>query len=438
MLDSPTVCPSPVTKYGEIPARLQQISNLIEVGGTWWFVIPNQLAEKLYSNEQVRFVPSVRELPGSAYSKISAHVDSIEAVAKSVAGEEFSVNEIWSVAGYLASPSSLTCIAGDREGQTTTSYNDGLLNLPLDGLEALQTQAHIGPSATSALNAGWLVKATRTSADVRQMSPGAFSSRSFADELHFYIHNDQVVDAGRILKAYYEQVIVPEFAGNNENASDINRREFNQKLVVHTSMGLAKSITSLEDVSLLIRPDAFERTIIDGDLPSISCTREWPEIEGFIHPRDSGITPQTYLAIELKLFLSRWVFPNPPLWIRGNLNDRQLIDHLLGLCGILEREINWVEIDRLVSALPFVLSYPRGLEINGIGGNLAWITGKYIDDEAHRAYTRKIWDLKRLVVRWRRRVILNRAKSMGVDETKFVLAYRKVTRTGPKPAPKVK
>jgi hypothetical protein len=68
---------------------------------------------------------------------------------------------------------------------------------------------------------------------------------------------------------------------------------------------------------------------------------------------------------------------------------------------------------------------------------MEWVTEKYITDEAHREYTRKMWDLKRLVVRWRRRIILNRAKSMGIEEKNFVLLYRKITRTGPQ-APKKK
>jgi hypothetical protein len=287
------------------------------------------------------------------------------------------------------------------------------------------------------LNAGWLVKATRTDAAAVEVSSDTFTRRSFADELHYYIHHDQVADAGRILKKYFEQIIEPAFSVDDEDVTELNRKEFNQRLVIHKSMGLAASITSLEDISRLVRADAFEQTTLVGDFPSIQCSRAWPVSEEFISPSSSGISPTTYLALELKLFLSRWVFPNAPKWIRGNLNDRQLLEHLLGLCGIPEREINWVELDRVVAVLPLALAYPRGLEVNGIGANLEWLTGVYISEEAHREYMRKIWDLKRLVVRWRRRVILNRAKSFGIDEKSFVLLYRKITRTGPQ-APKKK
>ena len=437
MLDSITTCPSPITALADISQRLTDIAQALVAGSDWWFVIPNQLAEKLYGTEQERFTPAVKELPGNVYSRLAAQPESVMSVAQSLAGSHFAIKDIWSVSGFLPSPSSLTCIAGENIGQSTADGFGTIMAYPFIGREALQTQAHIGPTASSVLNAGWLVKATRTEAAVTEIPSESFTRRSFADELHYFIHHDQVADAGRILKSYFEQIIQPAFAVGNEDATATNRKEFNQRLVIHKSMGLAASITSLEDISRLIRADAFEQTTLVGDFPHLKVSRTWPESEEFISPTSSDISPTTYLALELKLFLSRWVFPNPPKWIRGNLNDRQLLEHLLGLCGIPEREINWVELDRVVAVLPLVLAYPRGLEINGIGANLEWLTGLYISEEAHREYMRKMWDLKRLVVRWRRRVILNRAKSFGVDEQKFVLLYRKITRTGPQ-APKKK
>lgn len=431
LLDNIAICPTPINAYSQIATRINEIGNCLAPGAHWWFVVPNELAEKLYESESVRFNPARKELPGNSYSKFSAHPETINATASAIVGTNFSIDEIWSVSGFLPSPSSLTCIAGERIGESTADSLGTIMSYPFTGREALQSQAHLGPSASHSLNAGWLIKATRTSEPFSKVDADIFTSRTLADELHFYIHHDQVVDAGRILKAYYEQVILPAYEESEIESASVNRKDFNQRLVIHESMGFSKSITSLEDISRLIRADAFEQSILLGDLPNVRCTRAWPDSNDFIKPISSEISPQTYLALELKLFLTRWVFPNPPKWIRGNLNDRQLIEHVIGLAGIAERDINWVEIDRVVSALPMALSYPRGLLINGIGANLEWLTGLYISEEAHREYMRKIWDLKKLVLRWRRRLVLNRAKSMGVDEKNLVLLYRKVTRTGP-------
>lgn len=431
LLDNIAICPAPITAYSQIATRLNDIANCLAAGSQWWFVIPNELAEKLYESESVRFNPARNELPGNSYSKFAAQPETIDALASAITGTNFEIDEIWSVSGFLASPSSLTCIAGKRIGESTAGSLGTIMAYPFTGREALQTQAHLGPTASRSLNAGWLIKATRTSEPFSAAAADFLTQRSFADELHYYIQHDQVVDAGRILKFYYEQVILPEYEEPDIGSPSVNRKEFNQRLVIHESMGFSKSITSLEDISRLIRADAFEKSTLTGDLPNVRCTRTWPASDDFIKPISSEISPPTYMALELKLFLSRWVFPNPPKWIRGNLNDRQLIEHLLGLSGIAEREINWVEIDRVISVLPMALSYPRGLPVNGIGANLEWITGLYISEEAHHQYIRKIWDLKKLVLRWRRRLILNRAKSMGVDEKNLVLLYRKVTRTGP-------
>ena len=436
VLDNVAICPTPITSYGQIEDRLNDIGNCLEPGANLWFVVPNELAEKLYESETVRFNPARNELPGNSYSKFAAQPETLTAVVDSIVGSNFSIDEIWSVSGFLASPSSLTCIAGQRIGESTADSLGTIMAYPFTGREALQTQAHIGPTAASMLNAGWLVKAIRTGESFSPISSDSLSRRSFADELHYYIHHDQVVDAGRILKAYFEQVILPAYADSETGNLVVNRKDFNQRLVIHGSMGFSKSINALEDLSRLVRADAFEQSALFGDFPNLRCTRNWPASTEFFMPIASEISPPTYLALELKLFLSRWVFPNPPKWIRGNLNDRQLIEHLLGLSGIAEREINWVEIDRIVSDLPMVLSYPRGLLVDGIGANLEWLTAIYISEEAHREYNRKIWDLKKLVLRWRRRLILNRAKSMGVDEKNLVLLYRKVTRTGPQAAAK--
>jgi hypothetical protein len=431
LLDSIAICPTPITAYSQIATRLKEIGKCLAPGANWWFVIPNELTDKLYEKESVRFNPSRNELPGNFYSKFAAQPETIDALASAITGTNFEIDEMWSVSGFLASPSSLTCVVGKRIGLSTADSLGTIMAYPFTGREALQTQAHLGPSASQALNTGWLIKATRTSEPFSNVDADIFASRSFADELHYYIHHDQVVDAGRILKAYYEQVILPAYEDSAVASPSVKRKDFNQRLVIHESIGFSKSISSLEDISRLIRADAFEQSTLIGDLPNVQCTRTWPASKDFINPISSEISPQTYLALELKLFLSRWVFPNPPKWIRGNLNDRQLIEHLVGLSGIAEREINWVEIDRVAAALPGVLSYPRGLEISGIGANLEWQTGLYISAEAHREYMQKIRDLKKLVLRWRRRLILNRAKSMGVDEKNLVLLYRKITRTGP-------